>query len=162
MGSTLMQHLLCARLGGRQWADLRVQGNLGAQGRPHRVAGGGHPPSGEPQFPLKRSAHGRPGILWGVEWIGECWGSLGLSDFTTGKVNLCVRSVMKGEGSSCISTTLKGEMRPKRCHQPGKSKKWCGVKESSGSGEETQLSFLHIGAGRSRMVGWSDGRKALV
>lgn len=90
MGSSLLQRLLCARLGGRRWADLRVRG------APDCVAGGGHPPPGSPQFSFKEERAGS--FSWdslGVEWIGQCWAGLG-----TRKVNLGALSVMKGEGSS--------------------------------------------------------------
>ena len=33
-------------------------------------------------------------------------------------------------------------------------------KAAGGSGEESQLSFVHLRVGRSRVVGWSDRRKA--
>ena len=47
-------------------------------------------------------------------------------------------------------------------YQPGKNvfKNGMVFRKAASSGEETQLSFIYCGAGRSRMVGWSDRRKA--
>lgn len=80
--------------------------------------------------------------------------SQGLVKFTIREVNLCVLSCKERRGPHVHPPLFKkkGSQEPSAWKRQY-FKKCYGVKKGSGSGEETQLSFIHRGAGR-KQSGW--------
>lgn len=170
-----MRRLLCAWHGGRRCADIRGKENQGAEwrglqwlcGRRWTRFPGDHPPT--PQFSHRRSAQGRP-FFWILlaKGLGRRVGRGGLGKspgllkkFPVGKSKLVWPELLWKDGSSCIPTIIRRNAA-EECHQPGKSsilKSGMALRKAAALGR-TRLSLTLRGAGRSRVVGWSDRRKA--